>query len=54
MWRRWSCYELWRAEDATTDPEELRKAEEELAEFKKAMNGCDLDSGEANSRTWGT
>ena len=28
----------WRAEDATDDPEELRAAEEELAEFKKAMN----------------
>jgi hypothetical protein len=28
----------WRAEDATDDPEELRAAEQELAEFKKAMN----------------
>jgi hypothetical protein len=28
----------WKAEDATTDPEELRKADEEVAAFKKAMN----------------
>jgi hypothetical protein len=28
----------WRAEDATDDPEELREAEQELAEFKKTMN----------------
>ena len=28
----------WRAEDATTDPEKLREADEEIAEFKKAMN----------------
>lgn len=28
----------WLQEDATDDPEEIRKAEEELAEFKAAMN----------------
>lgn len=28
----------WQAEDATTDPERLREADEEVAEFKKAMN----------------
>ncbi len=28
----------WWEEDATDDPEEIRKAEEELAEFKQAMN----------------
>lgn len=28
----------WRTEDATTDPEKLRQADEEIAEFKKAMN----------------
>jgi hypothetical protein len=28
----------WKAEDATTDPERLREADEEIAEFKKAMN----------------
>jgi hypothetical protein len=28
----------WRAEDATDDAEELRAAEQELTEFKKAMN----------------
>lgn len=28
----------WRAEDATTDPEKLREADEKIAEFKKSMN----------------
>ena len=28
----------WRRQDATDDPEEIRAAEQELAEFKKAMN----------------
>lgn len=28
----------WRDEDATDDPAELRRAEEELAAFKQAMN----------------
>jgi hypothetical protein len=28
----------WKAKDATTDPEKLREADEEVAEFKKAMN----------------
>lgn len=28
----------WIAEDATSDPEKLRQADEEIAEFKKAMN----------------
>ena len=36
----------WRAEDATDDPEELRKAEQELAEFKKAMNENRVQVGE--------
>ena len=36
----------WRAEDATDDPEELRKAEQELAEFKKAMNENRAQAGE--------
>ena len=27
----------WKAEDATSDPEKLRQADEEAAEFKKAM-----------------
>jgi hypothetical protein len=27
----------WKAEDATTDKEKLRPADEEVAEFKKAM-----------------
>ncbi|MGO9257118.1 MAG: hypothetical protein ACLQU1_12560 [Bryobacteraceae bacterium] len=29
----------WKAEDATNDPEKLREADEEVARFKKAMNG---------------
>ena len=28
----------WKAEDATKDPEKLREADEEIAEFKRAMN----------------
>jgi hypothetical protein len=28
----------WKSEDATKDPEKLREADEEVAEFKKAMN----------------
>ena len=28
----------WKAEDTTSDPERLREADEEIAEFKKAMN----------------
>ena len=28
----------WKAEDATSDPEKLREADKEIAEFKKAMN----------------
>jgi hypothetical protein len=36
----------WRAEDATDDPEELRKAVQELAEFKKAMNRNRAQAGE--------
>lgn len=28
----------WQRQDATANPDELRAAEEELAEFKKAMN----------------
>ena len=30
--------EKWMAEDAADDPEEIGQAEEELAEFKAAMN----------------
>ena len=36
----------WRVEDATDNPEELRKAEQELAEFKKAMNENRVQAGE--------
>jgi len=28
----------WKAEDATSDPEKLRAADKEIADFKKAMN----------------
>jgi hypothetical protein len=36
----------WKAQDATTDPEQIRAAEEEIAEFKKAMNGNREATGE--------
>jgi len=28
----------WRAQDATADPEKLREADEDVAEFKRAMH----------------
>ena len=31
-------FAAWRSEDVTTDPEKLRQADEEVAQFKKAMN----------------
>ena len=37
---------VWREEDATDNPEEMRKAEEELAEFKAAMNANRQAMGE--------
>jgi len=36
----------WRAQDATDSPEELRAAEEELADFKRAMNESRTRVGE--------
>jgi hypothetical protein len=36
----------WREQDATTDPEKIREAEEELADFKKAMNESRKTVGE--------
>ena len=36
----------WRAQDATDNPEELRAAEQELAAFKKTMNGNRENAGE--------
>ena len=36
----------WRQQDATTDPEQVRAAERELAEFKKAMNEARALAGE--------
>jgi hypothetical protein len=38
--------EKWREEDATEDPELLRVAEQELAEFKKQMNENRVSAGE--------
>jgi hypothetical protein len=38
--------ERWRAQDATDDPDEIRAAEQELAEFKKAMNESRILAGE--------
>jgi hypothetical protein len=37
----------WRRQDATEDPEEIRAAEQELTEFKKAMNESRALSGES-------
>ncbi len=42
----WSSSKSWQREDATTDPEKLRAAEQELAEFKNAMNDTRSLSGE--------
>ena len=36
----------WRVEDETQDPEEIRAAEIELAEFKKVLNENRVQSGE--------
>ena len=36
----------WRIQDATTDPEQIRAAEQELADFKKAMNESRTVAGE--------
>jgi hypothetical protein len=39
----------WRQQDATTDPEQVRAAERELAEFKKAMNESRAGAGKPSS-----
>jgi len=36
----------WKREDATDDPELIRAAEEELEEFKRAMNRNRAEAGE--------
>ena len=36
----------WKAEDATTDPEKLREADHEIAEFKKALNAHRAATGD--------
>jgi hypothetical protein len=36
----------WKAEDATTDPELIRAAEDEVSEFMKAMNENRAATGE--------
>jgi len=38
--------ESWRVQDTTDDPAEIRAAEHELAEFKKAMNANRIEAGE--------
>ena len=38
--------EAWRRQDATDSPEEIRAAEDELAEFKRAMNETRASAGE--------
>jgi hypothetical protein len=37
---------IWQQEDATTDPVQLKAAEEELAVFMKAVNAARTASGE--------
>ena len=37
---------IWQQEDATTDPAQLKAAEEELAVFMKAVNEARTASGE--------
>ena len=37
---------IWQREDATTDPAQLKTAEEELAAFMKAVNEARTASGE--------
>lgn len=36
----------WKREDATKNPEEIRAAERELAEFKKSLNENRAEAGE--------
>jgi hypothetical protein len=36
----------WRIQDATTDPEQIRAAKQQLADFKKAMNKNRTVAGE--------
>lgn len=36
----------WKRQDATNDPEQIRTAEQELAEFKKAMDDNRVAAGE--------
>lgn len=36
----------WQREDATSDPDQIRAAERELADFKRAMNDARAISGE--------
>jgi len=38
--------ESWRLQDATDDPEQLRAAEQDLADFKKSMNESRALAGE--------
>jgi hypothetical protein len=38
---------IWRAQDATTDPDQIRAAEQELAEFKKALNESRTVAGDS-------
>jgi hypothetical protein len=45
--RTLELFAQWEAEDATDDPEEIRRAEEELAELKK---GLDAPRAEAGAR----
>jgi hypothetical protein len=37
---------MWQREDATSDPDQIRAAEQELAEFKRAINDARATSDE--------
>jgi hypothetical protein len=37
----------WQQQDATTDPTQIRAADQEIADFRKAMNDARIASGDA-------
>jgi len=41
-----ALFKAWREQDATDDPEEIRKAVQELEEFKSSVNVNSVASGE--------
>lgn len=45
-WATLDLLAVWRQQDATSDPDQIRAAEEDLAEFKKGMNESRTAAGE--------